>query len=235
MFQKIFPALLCFLLIDCSHSPEQNKSWFPLQEGRQWRYEVVEHLNSGKTKRSILEMENLAAEKIGNERLQLKKSSSGNRYYFQENADGITRVASQSIVESFPRPDVPGRFVIRLPINADTSWEYVSGPIIIKRSYPLGSMILTHRLKIRTRWAYVGMDETVETPMKTFVNCLHVRGTATSMIPRDLGLTRSQGTFVTDEWYAKGVGLVKLVHTETVDLEPRLGGKIVISLLGIES
>ena len=79
------------------------------------------------------------------------------------------------------------------------------------------------------------MDETVQTPMQTFTHCLHVRGRANSMVPRDLGLTRSEGAFVTDERYAKGVELVKLVHTETVESEPRLGGKIVISLLGIES
>ncbi len=235
MFQKVFPLLIVLLLVNCSNPPEQKESWFPLQEGKVWRYEVVQHLNSGKTERFVHEVENLPPKKIGERWLQVKRTSSGNRYYFQETADGIARIASQSIVETAPRPDVLNRFILRFPIDADTFWQYVSSPIIIKRSYPLGSIILTNRLQLRTLWVYVGMDETVQTPMQTFTHCLHVRGRANSMVPRDLGLTRSEGTFVTDEWYAKGVGLVKLVHTETVESEPRLGGKIVISLLGVES
>ena len=141
MFQKVFPLLIVLLLVNCSNPPEQKESWFPLQEGKVWRYEVVQHLNSGKTERFVHEVENLPPKKIGERWLQVKRTSSGNRYYFQETADGIARIASQSIVETAPRPDVLNRFILRFPIDADTYWQYVSSPIIIKRSYPLGSIL----------------------------------------------------------------------------------------------
>jgi len=54
-------------------------------------------------------------------------------------------------------------------------------------------------------------------PAGTFENTLHIKATGTATVLADLAKARygaSDAEMSTEEWYAKGFGLVKLVRTE---------------------
>ena len=75
-------------------------------------------------------------------------------------------------------------------------------------------------------------DETVIVPAGKFEHCLLVEGDAKLTMFADPMTGYTDVPITTREWYAPGVGLVKLERTEPLDSSVFKGGSYVFELVG---
>ena len=216
----------CALAAACGGEPPRG--YFPLDEGLAWDYRVVTK-TPGKRTENTLHIENLGERRVGGELHHVRKTGTGNYYDLQQLDDGIVRTAKRTVIEKHPRPAESGRFVLKKPLRPGTRWSYRVKPYLLARPFPVETP-LKRAFDYEMQWRILAAGETVEVPAGRFEQCLHVRGEARLDIARSLSVARDKVVFMTDEWYAPGVGLVKLEHQEIIDSDQAHGGVVTMHL-----
>lgn len=242
-----FGVLLGLLVVTSSGctSKEEEASWFPLSEGRSWTYQKTwVHAGESRVSRYSIETKQLNAEEknqiaaqVGEEasRIALRQTSSGTRYYLASNEEGIFRVAKQVLIEKQPRFDPVPKMVLPSEVDLDVgaTWEVETQPFALA-STAAHIPWLPEANRFGLMYEIVDMDATVETVAGTFQHCIQVQGQAQISFYADPRLGYQDLLIQQTEWYAKGVGLVKLVRDEPLDLEMYQGGQVILELISYQ-
>ena len=218
----------CLVLAACTEDPP-SQSYFPLQEGLSWHYRVDSKTPAGR-RISELVITNAGTQQIGDETYHVRKTNTGNLYYLQRREDGIVRLAKRTLVQRAPQFDKSPRFVIKQPHVAGTRWRHEVKPYLLARPQQNDSDEIRRQVAIEMEWEIIATDEAVETAAGRFERCLLVRGSSGVSLRRPLSIAADEVTFTTFEWYAPGVGLVRLEHSEDVDSNQTTGGSIKLEL-----
>lgn len=234
MWRKILIMLIASVgLIGCSDKPEPN-DYFPLQEGLSWQYRY-QLTTSAKQEKGIYTVTNLGMTKIASETAIIRRTNTGRDYYLIQKPDGIYRYASRTLFETHPVVDEPKRLVLPIPYldSSDRLWSstttsYVihrTGPSTVNSANPTKDLVMNYRI--------ASQDETVVVPAGKFEHCLLVEGKTTLTLFADPMTGYTDVPIKTREWYAPGVGLVKLERTEPLETSVYKGGSYVFELLGL--
>ena len=218
------------LLVSCRS--EAPRGYFPLEQGLSWEYEVAT-ITPKERLASRLRIVNLGRREFEGEVYHVRKTSTGNFYYLQKNDDGVVRVSKRTIDEPHPRPGMQQRYVIKYPVEIGTRWSYQVKPHLLERPVET-KRGLKRWVDYEMEWRIEATDAQVDVPAGRFEGCLHLRGMATIDVPRALSIARDKVTFITDEWYAPNIGLVRLEHRELEDSDQLHGGSIAMALSGFE-
>lgn len=231
-----FTAILVFLLIcilgllGCSSEPEPL-DYFPLQEGLSWKYQVS---NSSKPEQGLYSVSNLGTTQVNGETAIVRRTNDGRDYYLVTKADGIYRYASRTLFEAYPVVDDPPRMVLPIPFDdLERNWSSKTASYIIRRIAPstITSVERPTNNYFRMHYRVAASNIAVSVPAGNFDNCLLVEGEAKMTIFAD-PLTGYEDVVVkTKEWYAPGVGLVKLERTEPLKTRVFEGGSVLFELL----
>ncbi len=219
-------VVACVLVVSCRGGEPQG--YFPLEQGLSWEYEV-ERITPKERLESQLQIVNLGQREFEGEVYHVRKTSTGNFYYLQRNDDGVVRVSKRTIDEPYPRRGMQERYVIKYPVEVGTDWSYQVEPHLLERPVETRKTI-KRWIVYEMEWRIEATDAQVEVPAGRFEGCLHLRGTAMIDVPRMLSIARDKVTFITDEWYAPNVGLVRLEHKELEDSDQLYGGSITMAL-----
>jgi hypothetical protein len=212
--------------------------YFPLQEGLRWRYQVEEHLATGVTTRRF-SIENLGRATLGGkyetEDVRLRRTSDGTDYYIVRDDDGVWRVAKRAVVELEPQPDKPERKI--LPpgpgFTVGDNWN-VDGMSYALRKSASEAVPNPEDVRFNMEFEVVAVNDRVKVPAGVFENCVRVEGRAVFSLYVDPRLGYMDIPVTQTEWYAPGVGLVKLVREETLDQGFFTGGTISFELLELD-
>ena len=159
----------------------------------------------------------------------MRRTSAGTDYYIGRDDTGVYRVAKRTIVELKPRPDKSPRWILRRPFQVGNTWSQETHPYVLRRLQPYEER-LARNIQFKMAYQIDASNDTVQVPAGRFENCIRVDGDAQLTVYAD-GRTGYQDIEInTSEWYAPGVGLVKLVRTEPLSGEVFAGGSIVIEL-----
>lgn len=219
-------AVVCVVVAACGSEPPRG--YFPLDKGLAWDYRMVT-TTPHKRIEDILQIENLGEQRVNGELHHVRKTGTGNYYYLQQLDEGVVRTTKRTVIEKHPRPAERGRFVLKKPLQPGTRWTYRVEPYLLARPFPVETP-LRRTFDYDMQWQILAAGETVEVPAGRFEQCLHIRGEARLDIARSLSVARDKVVFRTDEWYAPGVGLVKLEHREIIDSDQAYGGVITLHL-----
>lgn len=219
-------------LIGCTEKPDAS-DYFPLQKGLSWEYQY-QLTTPAKQEQGVYTVTNLGTTEIGNETVSVRRTNDGRDYYLSQKPDGIYRYASRTLFETHPVVDEPPRLVLPLPYASDTDrlWSasttsyviHMTGPSTIISSNPTKDFAMSYRVASR--------NETVIVPAGKFEDCLLVEGNSTLTMFADPMTGFTDIPVKTREWYAPGVGLVKLERTEPLDSSVFKGGRYVFELVG---
>ncbi len=212
-----------------SSCDESSDVYFPLKKGLKWHYEITKdtpHYN----KTEYLAIENIGKKYIDGKDIFIRRTSLGTDYYLLEQEGNVVRVAKRTAVELRPRFDEEVRYVLKSPHLPGTSWTYAGRPYLLDRPFPT-DYELQRIVNFPMTYKIISTGEEVQTKAGLFKNCLHIQGEATVDIGRILTITRDEVKFTTNEWYAPGVGLVKLTRIEDVDSKHAYGGAIKMDLV----
>lgn len=221
----------CVSIAACSEKPQPN--YFPLNEGYRWQYRMSES-NPLVNRRLPLSMENLGARTRDGLRYWLRRSSEGNEYWLRVDGEGVQRSGSRSWLGGLPalgeaQTVLPPKLVVGAEWNAQTR------PYILERAIPFRERFTQDESKnIELRMRLASDDEMVEVPAGRFEHCLRIEGQGRLFVLADARIGASEVPITHTEWYAPGVGLVKLQRREELKTEQIVGGEVTLELLRFE-
>ena len=228
----VFIAL--FGVIACGGEPPDKDDYFPLNKGLSWeyRYQLTTPL---KQEEGVYRVSNLGTAEVGGETVTVRRTNEGRDYYLMRKADGVYRYASRTLFQGEPVVDESMRLVLPLPYSDDGErrWSSTTGTYVIHRAGP--STITTDPVPdFLMSYRVVSRDETVVVPAGKFEDCLLVEGVATLKVFADPHVGYMDVPVKTREWYAPGVGLVKLERSEVLDTRIYKGGSYLFELIGVD-
>lgn len=228
-------ALLLLTLLGlsgCNNEPDAT-DYFPLDKGLSWRYQIT---NTARQEQGFYSVANLGTTEVAGETATIRRADDGHDYYLVRKPGGIYRYASRTLFETEPDIDEPPRMVLPLPYRGDAErrWSARTISYVIHRigpstvtsvNNPLQSFVMNYRV--------VADGETVEVPAGRFEDCLLVVGEATLKMFTDPLTGFEDVPIMTREWYAPGVGLVKLERVEPLETRVYQGGRYLFELVGV--
>lgn len=208
-------------------SPE----YFPLGRGDHWQYQITEANALGTVERA------LAIDDAGSATLEGKphhrrRTSDGTEYWLRAEGPDLLRVATRAAVEYVPRIDAAPLKVMPLRPSANDAWTIATVPYILERAIPFRERF-THdeSLRIELHQRVASLDDEVTVPAGHFTHCLRIDGEGRFYVLADARLGASEVPVTQTEWYAPGVGLVKLERTEVLDTANIVGGTVTMELV----
>ena len=215
-------AALAWLLIltaapGCSLIP--SRSYFPLRQGMEWKYhkwEVGADTLTGSgfapVQSRIASVANLAPDQLADGRRATPQSiddpGHGGTYreFYLEDEQGIAHVAEQLARQKTPQVSPPS-YVIKYPIELGATWEEST------------SSWLLLRIPVHLKYTIESLDDTVTVPAGIFRHCVRIalQGQGSKYFigtPAETAVTEAY-------WLARGVGLVRKVHSESVRSQGR--------------
>lgn len=197
-------------------------SYFPLEPGLRYEYQVSEVTERGTVQRRY-GIENVGSRSGAGEPIYVRRTDNGLEYHHKPEGLGATRIAMRVPVELEPIADVPPRTVLPAQPVVGAEWRAQTRPYLLKRNVSDGiDLTRDHSIDMTYRIADTGASVTV--PAGTFERCVHVIGEAKLRIFVDGRRGYSEVPLRTDEWYARGVGLVRLQRREIVESSDMLAG-----------
>ncbi|WP_067864301.1 hypothetical protein [Neptuniibacter marinus] len=234
--------LICILLISviivgCQGDISEN-DYFPVNKGVEWHYSVFEDLTDITQKRQF-SIKNLGTIDLKGDYsgmpVSARRTSDGTVYYILQDDTGSYRIAKRTVVELTPRFD--DKEIRILPNKEDL--EVGRSWVAETRSYALHGLRSAlpdpSKKAFSLTYEIVALNSSVVVPAGRFDNCIKVEASGVISLYADPRLGYQDIIVTQTEWYAPGVGLVKLVRNEPMDLEIYKGGSITFELNRFES
>lgn len=232
--------LVCFLFLQSCSVKTGDVDYFPLENGLQWKYKMVtEYSEQARPIKKWFSMKNLGQQTIVNGKqtfdAYVRRTSDGTDYYLTKDGTGLHRVAKRTVVEIKPRFDEIWRKV--LPVNkellVDALWNVETG-LYLMHSSPEYDVDLSEK-RLNMLFEIKSTDAIVEVPAGVFENCIEIEGYASITLYADARIGYIQVPVIQREWYAPGVGLVKMVRTEEIESSVYNGGELSFELSEFDS
>lgn len=218
-------------LAGCGGKPEPE--YFPLNEGYRWEYRMQE-TNPLVDRRLPLTMENLGLRERDGRRYFLRRSSEGNEYWLVAE-HGVQRAGARSWIGGMPLPDAEPQTVLPERIELGQEWRIVTRPFILERAEPFRERFAQDESKnVELSMRIASVDDTVEVPAGRFTHCVRVEGQGRLFVLADARIGASEVPVTHTEWFAPGVGLIKLVRREDLNTTQIVGGEVSMELLRFE-
>ena len=209
-----------------------DDEWFPLKPTWEWRYQTVKINSEGVTKGKYL-IENMGEVDVNGDNYFVRRNDYGTRLYFSRDTSGVFRIGKQTLVADAISYDPAPRTVLPNPRSVGKTWFVDSHPYVMERLLPIRETF-TRQNVFQMTYTIESTTDTVTVPAGTFDNTLRVKATGVATVLADLAKARygaSDAEITTEEWYAKDVGLVKLVRTEDFPNELFTDGTYTMELL----
>lgn len=230
---KRLAALACTVLAACGSSAPGD-SYFPLDSGHRWTYDVRTSRDHGE-ERETLALSTLDSDTLDGATTWRRRSDSGLDYWLKSDDSGIYRVAMKTDLDADPTQDPERRYVLKQPLKPGTEWSASTVPYLLERRQGFPKEIRHSHQPVAMGYVIEATGEQVETPAGRFADCLRVKGKASMRLYADAVAGWADIPLVTTEWYCKGVGLVRLVREETVKTSNFLsGGTLTMELRSYE-
>jgi len=181
-------VVLSLLTPGQSWGDELSESYFPLQEGRRWEYNVIS--DQGATKKLLIT--NLAPREVSGVKVTPRKWELGGSTFIElmkRDETGVYRYAEQKGETAPPSLITPMECHLRFPLAEGSSWEMAA---------KVGNSTVNLSLTMES------LSDDVKVPAGTFKDCLKIK---------QVGENDAGTSIIGYEWYAPKVGVVKSLVT----------------------
>jgi hypothetical protein len=227
-------AWACLMLLGlagCSaKATTDSDSYFPLQAGHRWVYDVKTEWENNTVEHEERVIFAQGADTIEGGEAWRRRSESGVDYWLRSDASGVYRVAMKSDVEVEPQLDKAKRYVLRTPLTVGTNWQHNTTTYLLQRRNEFPREIRHTHPNVPMLYTIEATDEAVQTRAGTFERCLRVKGVSALRLYADAVVGWKDMVLTTREWYCQGVGLVRLVREEPAQSTFLTGGTVTMEL-----
>ena len=211
---KLHLTFLCSLLIiGVAGCADSATGFYPLNAGRWWYYRTETTILDDKREQRFL-VANLGRGEHAGEKVYLQRQSAGRELYFQRTSRGVERVGTRVGVGESPTLESP-TLVLPADLELASSWTTTSRLALIEsRTFARQDKLRNINLPVDLTISMASIDETISVPAGTFESCIRLDGTGTRTVRTDRGNANATVTVILQEWYAPGIGLVKMTRSE---------------------
>ncbi len=214
----VFLPVLVFILLSCDQIPD---SYYPLNEGREWEYQVSGRSMFGAGAAATIVMTNLGPRELYGQTVTPQKVEANAQTYFTfvaVDSSGVCEFAKQAPENVEPEQKIPPVYLIKYPIAVGTSWRSQAE-----------TSLLTSKVPITLVSTIESIAEVVTVPAGTFNQCIKIKSVGNTR--KNLGVFGSAKVTVESySWYALGVGVIKSALKETSNNLMVGGGEATIQL-----
>jgi len=191
-------------------------SYFPLESGRWWQYSTATTILE-ETARQKFVVSNLGTATIGGREIAVQRVQASLLRYYERTEDGVVRIGTRSPSAPTLKPDDPPLVVVPdTAADPAAGFDIPSGLRLIEsKTFARTDQLRPRRLPVSLTARVVERDATVSVPAGTFDHCLVVEARGSRFVSADRGNTSAEVEVVQREWFAPGVGLVKVTREET--------------------
>ncbi len=221
--------LIASLLLLTACSEQQDNSFFPLEKGLNWQYaSTVTTMDLVKQGKYLVR--NMGADTHEGRSVYLQESHNGAQYLYDVSEQGVKRVGIRHKLDIRTRFEPQGYFTLKYPLVKGTEWrqstttgvlEVVIAPF--RRHYALHA-------PLELRYELIEPNLTVSVKAGRFSDCVHIRGQGKTRADADKSLGNLHIEVTEDNWYCRGVGLVKTERLEKTDSRVLVQGKYQLEL-----
>lgn len=206
---KYLTISLFFFLNSCK---DLNNSYFPLEKNKKWSYEVV--ITPEIDKPIVYKKINysIGKTKVKNEIYFPFLRENGSIYYYKKDKNGIYRNGLSFEKDNAINFHKKERLVLPNPISLGDKWEVDSKTYLILKRYPYYDYRATTNFKIN--YEVLSKKGVVNTPLGKFNNCIYLKGTGKTKFIGDSEIGAIEINISSEEWYVKGIGLIKSKRIE---------------------
>ncbi|HEX4856423.1 MAG TPA: hypothetical protein VFV28_06385 [Limnobacter sp.] len=229
-------AAVALMVASCSNV--KGTEYFPLKENTQWNYTMNFVMPDGK-KSQRLEIQTLHEVEltVGEKEMDthIRRTSDGTDYYIEERDDGFYRVAKRVVVQTVPHADKEARLVLPKGRNLRVgyTWTLDTAPYVMHWMPPFDKANASIK-PFDLVYEIASLDDTVETPAGVFEKCIRIEAMGKMVFYADASAGYREILINHKEWYAPGVGLVKLERDEPLNTSIMKGGKVTMMLTGFK-
>lgn len=227
---RLVPLVLGVAALSGCGGAATGSSYFPLEAGHRWTYEVRTEWENLVVEREQRVLSTHGRESIDGGDAWRRRSDSGVEYWLRVDDSGVYRVASKSDLDAEPRADAQRRYVLKTPLAAGTTWQATTTAYLLQRRQEFPREIRHTHPPVNMVYTIEAVGERVETRAGRFDDCLRVRGQAQMRLFADPVVGWRDLPLTTTEWYCKGVGLVRLVREEPAQSTFLAGGTLTMEL-----
>jgi hypothetical protein len=201
------------LMAGCS-GPPASVSYFPLEAGHQWTYDMTSEWENNTVERESVDLATLGEDRLDSGRAWRRRSASGVDYWLRADASGIYRVASKTDLDAEVQADNAPRYVLKMPLTVGSTWQALTTAYLLRRRQEFPPEIRHTHQPVMMTYRIEALGEKVATRAGAFDDCIRVQGQAAMRLFADPVVGFRDLPLTTTEWYCKGVGLVKLERQE---------------------
>lgn len=208
-------AALALLVSSLPGCKTDSTDYYPLDAPRWW-YFAVDATVLDEAQHSRYLMQNAGLAPGMDNTVHLQTAQAGSADFLRRQDGGVARIASLRPGMRGPRSDSPPRVVLPALLKPGSAWQTHSTLALVEsRTFEPRDRLIPRRLPVTLEMRVVGMDATVEVAAGRFADCLEVEGQGVAEVPTDRGNGTASVAVEVREWFAPGIGLVKLERRET--------------------
>lgn len=191
--------------------------YFPLDTGWHFGYRTQLISEGAATEIFRSTATNLAPRKVGEIVASPQLHQDGRILFYVEDAASVRLIAFQKPGED-AATEVPEQYVLKYPLQAGTHWRAPSRTVLLTERF-LYSKALPIKIGIDLDYAIEKVNDDVRVPAGHFFNCIKVTASGhTTVNAADNQRTMNVDVAIS-EWYAPGVGLIKVMRAESAGEE----------------
>jgi len=223
-------ALAAAALLTACSGPPPSVSYFPLEAGHRWVYELASEWENNTGERETLVLQTLGEQTLGSGKAWRRRSDSGVDYWLRADDTGIFRVATKHDFQADAEPDKAPRYVLKMPLAVGTRWQALTTSYLLRRNADFPPEIRHTHKPVMMSYRIEAVGQPVSTRAGKFDDCIKVAGSAVMKLFADPVVGFRDMPLATTEWYCKGVGLVKVVRAEPANSTFLAGGTMTLEL-----
>ena len=224
---KALLGLLAAALLAGCGVDSASTDYFPLAPGLNWQYRLVRSTMDGTAElRHAITARAPGREGIAGVRVSL----SGATHEYVRDDDGLHRVKNRTSGTMPEGSAVEKSLVLPSRPQTGTRWQSVSATTVLENSGPPWETLFRVNVTVPMTYEVESMQATIETPAGTFSRCMVIRGHGATRadIGSNIGITNVSVS--SREWFAPGVGLVRMERTESSSVDALKEGSLVMEL-----
>lgn len=204
----ILPAA-CSLL-SCA---KEDSAYFPLAPNRSWHYHVKRTTMDGTTEQKYI-TETLPSISWQGRNVVPTVTAGGETYLYAEDQGFTVRLAYKaSSGGDFVAHEQPFSIMPK-SVESGREWQQSLSTKVLENTGPPWETLFRINAPVAVNFKVASNTATVIVPAGKFTNCVKISGHGIANVDVGNYIGRTQISVEIEQWYAKGVGLVKLSRTE---------------------
>lgn len=226
MCYRLFLLFSLCLLAACGPA---DVEYFPLAEGKYWRYRMTYQTMDG-TFNGVYAVENLGPREIDDQVLYVRQLIDGSYNYFRRDDKGVMLVGREKTVDLETQYTGSSHYIFQYPLQVGSEWQNMIISKALIKTGPPQKTEFHIRARVPVTVKIESMNDSVRVPAGTFSNCMRItfKGDAFIDAGNYVGMTIVRVSET--NWYAPRVGLIKSIRKESTKHRALDKGEIILEL-----